>query len=79
MLYFLACTFNTIAMMCSCLILVVVVFLPAATFIGRYHIMAILILLGVLLGKFSIGFKWTMKYWNPSLKLKLRKSPYAYE
>jgi len=50
LLYLLACTFNTIAMMCSSLILVVVVFLPAATFIGRYHIMAILILGAVILG-----------------------------
>jgi len=52
-LYLLACTLNSISMMCSCLILVVVVFLPAATYIGRYHIMAIVILGGAALG---IGF-----------------------
>jgi len=52
-LYLLACTLNSISMMCSCLMLVVVVFLPAATYIGRYHIMAIVILGGAVLG---IGF-----------------------
>lgn len=52
-LYMLSCVFNTISMMCSCLILVVVVLLPAATFVGRYHIMAIVILGSAVLG---IGF-----------------------
>jgi len=53
LLYLLACVFNSIAMMCSTLIVVFVVFLPAATYIGRYHIMAIVILGAAVLG---IGF-----------------------
>jgi len=52
-LYLLACVSNTVSMMCSCLILVVVVLLPAATYVGRYHIMTFVILAGAVLG---IGF-----------------------
>ncbi|XP_023347841.1 uncharacterized protein LOC111716592 [Eurytemora carolleeae] len=48
-----SCIFNTISMMCSSLILVVVILIPAATYIGRYHIMAIVILGATVLG---IGF-----------------------
>ena len=49
-LYMLSCIFNTISMMCSSLLLVVVVLLPAATFVGRYHVMAIVILGAAVLG-----------------------------
>ena len=42
--------FNTIAMMSSCLMLVFVVLLPAATYVGRYHIMVIIILGAAMLG-----------------------------
>lgn len=52
-LYLLACVSNTVSMMCSCLILVVVVLLPAATYVGRYHIMTFVILAGAVLG---VGF-----------------------
>jgi hypothetical protein len=48
--YFLACVFNTVAMMSSCLMLVFVVLLPAATYVGRYHIMVIIILGAAMLG-----------------------------
>jgi len=51
--YLMSCVLNTVSMMCSTLMLVVVVLLPAATFVGRYHIMAIVILAAVVLG---IGF-----------------------
>ena len=50
-LYLVACVFNTISMMCSTLMVVVVVLIPAATYVGRYHIMAILILGAAMLGK----------------------------
>ena len=53
-LYMLACIFNTIAMMCSTLVLVVVVLIPAATYVGRYHIMAIVILGAAILGTILI-------------------------
>jgi len=49
-LYLVACVFNTISMMCSTLMVVVVVLIPAATYVGRYHIMAILILGAAMLG-----------------------------
>ena len=42
--YFLACCFNTVAMMTSCVVFVMLVFLPCSSYIGRYHIMAIIIL-----------------------------------
>jgi hypothetical protein len=50
LVYFLACVFNTVAMMSSCLMLVFVVLLPAATYVGRYHIMVIIILGAAMLG-----------------------------
>ena len=53
MIYFLACVFNTIAMMSSCLMLVFVVLLPAATYVGRYHIMVIIILGAAMLGRYQ--------------------------
>jgi hypothetical protein len=37
-------------MMSSCLMLVFVVLLPAATYVGRYHIMVIIILGAAMLG-----------------------------
>ena len=47
--YFLACCFNTVAMMTSCVVFVMLVFLPCSSYIGRYHIMAIIILGAALL------------------------------
>lgn len=44
--YFFSCLFNTIAMMTSCIVLTTVVLLPFSTYVGRYHIM-ILVVLGV--------------------------------
>jgi len=44
--YFFSCLFNTIAMMTSCVVLVTVVLLPVSTYVGRYHMM-ILVVLGV--------------------------------
>jgi hypothetical protein len=51
LIYFLACVFNTVAMMSACLMLVFVVLLPAATYVGRYHIMVIIILGAAMLGE----------------------------
>ena len=47
--YFLACCFNTVAMMTSCVVFVMLVFLPCSSYVGRYHIMAIIILGAALL------------------------------
>ncbi len=52
LIYFLACVFNTVAMMSACLMLVFVVLLPAATYVGRYHIMVIIILGAAMLGEY---------------------------
>jgi len=49
LVYFLACCFNTVAMMTSCVVFVMLVFLPCSSYIGRYHIMAIIILGAALL------------------------------
>jgi len=51
--YFMSCIFNTIAMMTSSVIFVTVIILPISTYIGRYHIMIIVILLAAILG---LGF-----------------------
>ena len=47
--YFLACCFNTVSMMTSCVVFVMLVFLPCSSYVGRYHIMAIIILGAALL------------------------------
>merc|ERR1712013_817715 len=52
-IFFLSCIFNTIAMMTSSVIFVTVIILPTSTYIGRYHIMIIVILLAAILG---LGF-----------------------
>ncbi len=52
LIYFLACVLNTVAMMSACLMLVFVVLLPAATYVGRYHIMVIIILGAAMLGEY---------------------------
>merc|ERR1719244_324526 len=44
--YFLSCLFNTIAMMTSCIVLVTLVLLPVSSYVGRYHLM-VLVVLGV--------------------------------
>jgi len=46
--YFLACVFNTIAMMTTSIVFVLLVLLPCSAYIGRYHLM-ILVLLGAAL------------------------------
>merc|ERR1719244_2339262 len=51
--FFLSCIFNTVAMMTSSVIFVTVIILPISTYIGRYHIMIIVILLAAILG---LGF-----------------------
>merc|ERR1719225_1859634 len=51
--FFLSCIFNTIAMMTSSVIFVTVITIPISTYIGRYHIMIIVILLAAILG---LGF-----------------------
>ena len=48
-----SCIFNTIAMMTSSVIFVTVTLLPISTYVGRYHIMIIVILLAAILG---LGF-----------------------
>jgi len=49
-IYFISCIFNTIAMMTSTIVFVTVTILPISTYIGRYHIMIIVILLAAILG-----------------------------
>ena len=49
-MYFLACVFNTMAMMTTCVMFVTAVLLPVSEYIGRYHIMVIVILLAAVLG-----------------------------
>jgi hypothetical protein len=44
--YFLACAFNTIAMMTTSLVFVLVILLPCSAYVGRYHLM-VLVILGV--------------------------------
>ena len=50
MIFFISCIFNTIAMMTSCVVFITVTILPVSTYIGRYHIMIIVILLAAILG-----------------------------
>jgi len=76
LIYLLACVFNTIAIMSTCLMLVFVVLLPAATYVGRYHIMVIIILGAATLGMIR-GFSsrppptwaattsWSSLSWGP--------------
>jgi len=49
-IYFISCIFNTIAMMTSTIVFVTVTILPISFYIGRYHIMIIVILLAAILG-----------------------------
>merc|ERR1719318_853029 len=49
-IYFVSCIFNTIAMMTSSVIFVTVIILPVSTYVGRYHIMLLVILFAALLG-----------------------------
>merc|ERR1719189_2538830 len=48
--YFLACVFNTIAMMTTSVMFVTAILLPVSEYIGRYHIMILVILLASVLG-----------------------------
>ena len=48
--YFLACIFNTIAMMTCCLMFLTVIILPVSEYVGRYHIMILVISLAAILG-----------------------------
>merc|ERR1719228_1339301 len=48
--YFFSCVFNTIAMMTSCVVFVTMLLLPVSTYVGRYHIMILVILLAAILG-----------------------------
>ena len=48
-IYFFSCVFNTIAMMTSCVVFVTLILLPVSTYIGRYHIMILVILLAAIL------------------------------
>jgi len=50
LMYYLACALNTVSMMTSSLILMVVVILPVAVYVGKYHIMIILIFGATILG-----------------------------
>ena len=50
LVYFLACCFNTVAMMTSCVVFVMLVFLPCSSYVGRYHIMLLVILGAAVLG-----------------------------
>jgi len=49
-IYFISCIFNTMAMMTSTIVFVTAIILPVSTYIGRYHIMIIVILLAAILG-----------------------------
>ena len=49
LVYFTACVFNTIAMMTTSVVFVLLVLLPCSAYIGRYHIMVLVILGAVLL------------------------------
>ena len=49
-IYFVSCIFITIAMMTSSLIFITVIILPVFTYIGRYHIMILVILFAAILG-----------------------------
>ena len=48
--YFLACIFNTMAMMTTSIMFVMMVLLPVVEYIGRYHIMILVILLAAIFG-----------------------------
>eukprot|EP00092_Neocalanus_flemingeri_P038085 GFUD01041455.1.p1 GENE.GFUD01041455.1~~GFUD01041455.1.p1 ORF type:complete len:775 (+),score=224.78 GFUD01041455.1:337-2661(+) len=48
--YFFSCVFNTIAMMTSSVVFVTLILLPVSTYIGRYHIMILIILFAAILG-----------------------------
>jgi len=49
-IYFFSCVFNTIAMMTSSVVFITVILLPVSTYIGRYHIMILVILFAAILG-----------------------------
>ena len=48
--YFLACVFNTIAMLTSCLMFLTVIVLPVSEYVGRYHLMILVIILAAIMG-----------------------------
>ena len=50
MVYFLACLANTAAMLTTTLVFVMAILLPCATYVGRYHIMLLVILGAAVLG-----------------------------
>ena len=52
-MFSLSCIFNTIAMMTSSVVFITLIILPVSTYIGRYHIMIIVILSAAILG---LGF-----------------------
>ena len=45
-----ACVFNTVAMMTTSLMFIMAILLPVSEYIGRYHIMILVILLASVLG-----------------------------
>ena len=49
-IYFVSCIFNTIAMMTSSVIFITVIILPVSTYVGRYHIMILVIFFAAILG-----------------------------
>merc|ERR1719318_1509135 len=49
-IYFVSCIFNTIAMMTSSVIFITVIILPVSTYVGRYHIMILVISFAAILG-----------------------------
>ena len=50
LVYFTACLFNTMAMMTTCVMFVTVILIPVVEYIGRYHIMILIILLAAVIG-----------------------------
>ena len=48
--YFLACIFNTIAMLTTCLMFLTVIVLPVSEYVGRYHLMILVIILAAIFG-----------------------------
>ena len=45
-----ACLFNTLAMLTTCLMFVTAILLPVSSYVGRYHLMLVVILLAAVLG-----------------------------
>ena len=50
LMYYLACAFNTVSMMTSSLILVIVIIIPVAVYVERYHLMILVIFGATILG-----------------------------